>query len=138
MQIPGAPDAAILICYESIFPHFIPRGADRPKWIISITNDSWFGDTSGPWQHYNQGRYRAIEEGIPLARAASGGVSAVIDPFGRPVSAELHGGEGFADAKLPRALPPTPYALYGDIAFLAMTALLLVARLFSIRSGGDN
>ncbi|MET0545044.1 MAG: apolipoprotein N-acyltransferase, partial [Caulobacterales bacterium] len=62
VQIPGAPEAAIIICYESIFPRFVPRGEDRPQWLISITNDSWFGATSGPWQHYNQGRYRAIEE----------------------------------------------------------------------------
>jgi apolipoprotein N-acyltransferase len=138
MQIPGAPDAAILICYESIFPRVIPRGADRPKWIISVTNDSWFGATSGPWQHYNQGRYRAIEEGIPLARAASGGVSAVVDALGRPASAELYGGEGFADAKLPNPLPPTLYSQYGDLGFLGMTLLLLSTRLFSIRSGREK
>jgi apolipoprotein N-acyltransferase len=125
LQIPGAPPAGILVCYESIFPHFAPRGAERPAWLINITNDSWFGATSGPWQHYNQGRYRAIEDGLPLARAASGGVSAIVDPYGRPIE-ELRAQGGFADAPLPKALPPTFYSQHGDVGFLGLALLLAV------------
>ena len=70
--VPGAPEAVILICYEAIFPGLTPHGAERPGWLISLTNDAWFGGGIGPQQHYAMARYRAIEEGLPMARAASG------------------------------------------------------------------
>lgn len=123
MVIPGAPPAVILICYESIFPGLTPRGEDRPGWIINVTNDAWFGAQTGPYQHFNQARYRAIEEGLPLARAASGGVSAIVDPYGRTVaSTGLRGGA--AEAALPAALEPTIYARLGA---LAPTVVFLLA-----------
>jgi apolipoprotein N-acyltransferase len=113
--IPDAPPAVVLICYEAIFPGLVPRGEARPGWIISVTNDAWFGDLqyfSGPWQHYAMARYRSIEEGLPMARSASGGISAIVDSFGRPVQATGHAG-GFAEAQLPPALPETALALWG-------------------------
>jgi apolipoprotein N-acyltransferase len=126
MIVPGGPQAAFLICYESIFPDFIPRGDSRPDWLVNVTNDAWFGGQTGPYQHYNQSRYRAIEEGLPLARAASGGISAIIDPYGRALaSTGLKGGA--AEAPLPSPLPPTLYARFGGIitAVVFLLALLL-------------
>lgn len=131
VPITGAPPAAPQICYETIFPGFTPRGQDRPAWIINVSNDGWYGDTAGPRQHLNQARYRAIEEGVPLVRAATGGVSAVIDPYGRlPEAKQLPFKEdGVLDAPLPAALAPTLYALVGDAVFaLLFTGLALTAR----------
>ncbi|MDX2274187.1 MAG: apolipoprotein N-acyltransferase [Hyphomonadaceae bacterium] len=110
--VPEAQPAVVLICYEAIFPGMVPRGAERPGWIINVTNDAWFGDGSGPWQHYQMARYRSIEEGLPLARAASGGVSAIVDAFGREISS-ARGGEGAAQAQLPPALGETLFARAG-------------------------
>ncbi len=129
--VPGAGAAVILICYESIFPGLVPRGAERPDWILNLTNDSWFGAQTGPYQHYNQARFRAIEEGLPMVRAASGGVSALIDPYGRPVRATGLAG-GVVEAPLPEALPPTPYSRWGGftqaIVFFAIILLGLALR----------
>jgi apolipoprotein N-acyltransferase len=127
--IPGAPEAGVLICYEAIFPGFSPRGAERPQWLINVTNDAWFGGQTGPYQHFNEARYRAIEEGLPLARAASGGVSALVDPYGRViVKTGLRG--GVAEAALPAALPPTVFAAHNRlgtlIVFLVLAALGIV------------
>jgi apolipoprotein N-acyltransferase len=121
LVVPDAPPAVVLICYEAIFPGMIPRGEERPGWIISVTNDAWFGGGSGPYQHYAMARYRAIEEGLPLARAASGGISAIVDSFGREVRA-THGRVLGVEAQLPSALPETTLAHWGD----ALLALLLV------------
>ena len=130
--IPDAPPAVLLICYEAIFPGLIPRGQERPGWIISVTNDAWFGDLryfTGPWQHYAMARYRSIEEGLPMARSASGGISAIIDAYGNPVRATTHAG-GSAEAQLPPTLPPTALAMWGflltPLSLLAIAALRLV------------
>ncbi|MGE0742966.1 MAG: apolipoprotein N-acyltransferase [Hyphomonadaceae bacterium] len=114
LVIPGAQPAVVLICYEAIFPDMVPRGDERPGWIISVTNDAWFGDGTGPYQHYAMARYRSIEEGLPLARAASGGISAVIDSLGREVAA-THRGDLFAQAQIPAALSQTIYASWGHM-----------------------
>jgi apolipoprotein N-acyltransferase len=127
--IPDAPPAVILICYEAIFPGLIPRGEARPGWIISVTNDAWFGDLryfTGPWQHYAMARYRSIEEGLPMARAASGGISAIIDGFGRPIRATNRAGGG-VEAQLPPALPETALAQWGFL--LTPLSLLAIALL---------
>jgi apolipoprotein N-acyltransferase len=130
---PGPPPAAIsigkglpliqpLICYESLFPGFTRQGArrtgERAHLIVNISNDAWFGATSGPLQHLNLASYRAIEEGLPLARATPTGVSAVIDGYGRVSSAVLGlGVQGAIEAPLPPALSPTPYSRWGDSGF---------------------
>ncbi len=120
LEIPKAPDAAPMICYEAIFPGFAPRGEERPGWIVNISNDSWYGNTAGPWQFLNQTRYRAIEEGLPVVRSVSGGVSGVVDPFGRmPTDQRAPFGQDYVlDVELPAALPPTLYSIIGDASFV--------------------
>jgi len=110
MDVPKAPKMLPLICYEAIFPEEIDTTAERPGWMVNLTNDGWFGISTGPYQHLQQARMRAIEQGLPLVRAANTGISAVIDPAGRVVAELDLGEEGVLDAKLPQALPPTPYA----------------------------
>jgi len=130
MEIPNAPRALPLICYEAIFPDEVAARGDRPGWIINLTNDGWFGISTGPYQHLQQARLRAVEEGLPVVRAANTGISAVIDPSGRIVAQFGLGIEGVLDANLPQALPPTIYARIKDIpaAVIMAAALLLVIR----------
>lgn len=125
----GVPALQPLICYEALFPGFtraaIRRSGLRPAWILNVSNDAWFGRTSGPLQHLNMASYRAIEEGLPIIRATPTGVSAVIDAFGRTVDgARLGlGAFGVIDARLPPALSPTPYERFGDAPFALMLAI---------------
>src|SRR3981081_4416861 len=130
MEVPGAPRMLPLICYEAVFPGDVAARDDRPGWIINLTNDGWFGISTGPYQHLQQARLRAIEEGLPVVRAANTGISAVIDPEGRIVARLGLGIEGVLDASLPTAIPPTIYARIGDIpaATIVTAALLLVIR----------
>ena len=120
MDIPNAPRALPLICYEAIFPGDVVTGKDRPGWIVNLTNDGWFGISTGPYQHLQQARLRAIEEGLPVVRAANTGISAVIDPMGRIVARLGLGLEGVLDCSLPSAIPPTFYARAGDMLAAAL------------------
>ena len=79
LHLPGLPALAPLICYEVIFPGAIVAGTERPSLLLNLTNDGWFGNTSGPRQHLQQARVRAVEEGLPLVRAANNGISAMVD-----------------------------------------------------------
>ncbi len=130
MEIPNAPRALPLICYEAIFPDDIAERGDRPGWIVNLTNDGWFGISTGPYQHLQQARLRAIEQGLPVVRAANTGISAVIDPLGRMVARLGLGLEGVLDSGLPSAIPPTIYARAGDIpvAIIMASALIFVTR----------
>ena len=130
MEIPNAPRVLPLICYEAIFPGDVATRDDRPGWIVNLTNDGWFGISTGPYQHLQQMRLRAIEEGLPAVRAANTGISAVIDPLGRIVARLSLGLEGVLDSSLPSAIPPTIYARAGDIpaATIVIVALIFVIR----------
>ena len=130
LEIPNAPRALPLICYEAIFPGDIATRDERPGWIINLTNDGWFGISTGPYQHLQQVRLRAIEEGLPVVRAANTGISAVIDPMGRVVAELGLGLEGVLDSRLPSAIPPTIYVRAGDkpAAILIIAALIFVIR----------
>jgi apolipoprotein N-acyltransferase len=130
MPIPNAPLALPLICYEAIFPGDIAARSDRPGWIVNLTNDGWFGISTGPYQHLQQARLRAIEQGIPLVRAANTGISAVIDPLGRTIARLGLGVEGVLDSPLPSAIAPTIYARVGDIpaAIMVAAAMIFVIR----------
>jgi len=130
IDIPGAPRAQPLICYESLYPGFTPGAAGRPEWIVNISNDAWFGRSSGPPQHLNLASYRAIETGLPLVRSTPTGVSAMIDPWGRVIGDQrLEPGEsGVIDARLPRPTTTTLYGRFGDLLFwLAVLAGLAPA-----------
>ncbi len=109
VQTPSAPDFLPLICYEIIFPGRVENEKKRPLWLINVTNDAWFGSSTGPYQHLHQARIRAVEEGLPVMRAANTGVSAVIDPFGRLLAHLDLNKAGALDHGLPRALPITFY-----------------------------
>jgi apolipoprotein N-acyltransferase len=148
-RVPGAPDFLPLVCYEVIFPGdavprserpgwlydhlgpylawpFVAGSGERPGWMLNLTNDGWFGQSAGPYQHFQQARVRAIEEGLPLVRAANTGISAVVDPLGRVIKSLPLGIEGVIDAPLPQRLPPTLYAHAGDGALATMLALALI------------
>lgn len=121
---PGLPAFQPLICYESLYPGFTREGAKRsgvqPRWIVNVSNDAWFGTTSGPLQHLNLASYRAIEEGLPMVRVTPTGVSALIDAHGRILARLTQGREGVIDAPLPAPLPrATLFRRLGDIPFLA-------------------
>jgi len=131
LKVPGAPDALPLICYEIIFPNDVLPEGPRPGWIVNVTNDGWFGISTGPYQHFQQARIRAVEEGLPLVRAANTGISAVVDPLGRVVTSLPLGSEGVIDAPLPRAIAPTIYARIGDVPIglaLAFAFLFVLQR----------
>jgi apolipoprotein N-acyltransferase len=148
-HVPGAPDFLPLVCYEVIFPGdavphserpgwlyghigryvgwpFVAGSGERPGWMLNLTNDGWFGKSAGPYQHFQQARVRAIEEGLPLVRAANTGISAVVDPLGRVIESLPLGTEGLIDARLPQRLPTTLYARAGDGPFAALLALALI------------
>jgi len=115
LTIPRAPPLLPLICYEIIFPEEARAfTGGRPAWIVNVTNDGWFGISSGPYQHFQQARVRAIELGLPLVRAANTGISAIVDPLGRVVASLPLGVEGVVDSRLPQSVQPTIYARIGD------------------------
>jgi apolipoprotein N-acyltransferase len=131
ITLPGLPAFAPLICYEAIFPRAIVQGAERPAFLANVTNDGWFGNSTGPRQHLHQARVRAVEEGLPLLRAANNGITAVIDAQGRVLARLDLDVVGVIDARLPAALPPTVYGRFGDLGFV----LMLVAGLVVVAAG---
>jgi len=110
---------------------------ERPGWLLNLTNDGWFGISSGPYQHLQQARVRTIEQGLPLVRAANTGISAVIDPLGRIVKSLPLGAEGVMDASLPRRIDATLYARTGDagVALVIGAALIIIIRRRAKRAG---
>ena len=133
LAIPGLPGVVPLICYEAIFPAAVVQGPEsspgRPALIANLTNDGWFGNTTGPRQHLHQARVRAVEEGLPLIRAANNGVSAAFDAYGRPLGQLGLDVRGVIDVPLAVALAPPPYARLGDAVFLAawLSGILLLS-----------
>ncbi|MFZ1725646.1 MAG: apolipoprotein N-acyltransferase [Albidovulum sp.] len=111
-----------LICYESVFPQDLLAAPERADWILQITNDGWFGNLAGPYQHLAQAQLRAVEQGLPLLRAANTGVSAVIDAKGRVLHSLPLNSEGVIDVAVPAALPPTLYARTGDYPMMLLLA----------------
>jgi apolipoprotein N-acyltransferase len=142
----GVPAAQVLICYEALFPGVTREAAHRaglrPAWILNVSNDAWFGATSGPLQHLNIASYRAIEEGLPMVRATPTGISAIVDAYGRtlPGAPLGQGAYGVIDAKLPQALPVTTFEVCGGLLFAAMLLTSLASTVpkwrTSLRSGG--
>jgi len=122
LHVNGLPGFSPLVCYEVIFPGEVADINNRPKWLVNVTNDGWYGKTAGPYQHFAMARIRAIEEGLPLARAANTGISGMIDPLGRVIAKLPLAIAGYVDERLPDALPATPYALYIDGFFWLLLA----------------
>jgi apolipoprotein N-acyltransferase len=122
VALPGGLTAALLICYEMIFPDRLIDAANRPQLIVNVTNDGWFGRSTGPHQHMAQVRLRAIEQGLPVVRAANTGVSAVLDAFGRSLYRLPLMEQGVIDSPLPAAIAPTPYARLGDWFLVVLLA----------------
>ena len=137
LRAPGLPDALPLICYEAVFPQEIGSifrpDERRAGWMLNVTDDAWFGLTPGPYQHFSQARLRAIEQDLPLTRAANTGVSAVVDGLGRVIAQLPLGVEGVLDSGLPTPGPPTPYSRFGALAPLALWAACLFLSLVSKR-----
>jgi apolipoprotein N-acyltransferase len=115
LRVLGLPPFSPLICYEAIFPSAVVDRADRPDFMLNVTNDGWYGNTIGPYQHFAIVRVRAIEEGLPLVRAANTGISGIVDPLGRVTVKLGLGKHGFIDGDLPTPLPLTFFARWQEI-----------------------
>ncbi|MDR6953446.1 apolipoprotein N-acyltransferase [Ancylobacter sp. 3268] len=138
MEIPGLPPALPLICYEAIFPTEIVSARNsydvhRRGLLLNVSNDAWFGETPGPFQHFEQARMRAIEQGLPLIRATNNGISAIVDPLGRVVAMLPLGARGVLDGALPQALAPTIYANIGNSVSNSLLVLFLLLAFASQR-----
>jgi apolipoprotein N-acyltransferase len=133
-EIPGLPAVSPLICYEAIFSGRVTPHGERPGWLLNLTNDAWFGTFAGPQQHFAIASTRAVEEGLPLVRAANTGISAVVDPYGRVIARLGIGEQGVLDSGLPVALSPTPFARWGELIPMILAALFLVLALALARS----
>jgi apolipoprotein N-acyltransferase len=125
ISLDSAPSFSPLICFEGIFSaQVVAYGKPRPEWLLNITNDGWYGKSSGPYQHLQLARMRSIEEGLPLVRAANTGISVVFDAFGQEVGREELRVKGVLDARLPPALQDsTIFAKYGQVLFLLLMSL---------------
>lgn len=124
IRIPGLPPVGPSICYEIIFPGRVVDATTRPGMILNLTNDSWFGYSAGPFQHFAAARLRAVEEGLPVVRVAGGGISGVVDSFGRTYARLDLERVGVLDADLPRAAAATPFSRFGTAILAALLALL--------------
>ncbi len=129
-QLPGLPKVSIQICYEIIFPGFTFKNKidklQKPAWILNLSNDSWYGNSTGPRQHINQVRYRAIEQGLPVVRATSGGISGTIDPYGRQLDQLGIGEQGVIDTRLPQPVTRSFYNNTTSARMLLLIAIFLI------------
>jgi apolipoprotein N-acyltransferase len=132
LALPGLPGFSPLICYEAIFPAAVTGPGARPAWLLNITNDAWFGVSAGPYQHLTSARLRAVEEGLPMIRAANTGVSAVIDGYGRLVASLDMEREGVIDEHLPPPRAATPYARWHDLTLLGLLTLFAIGVAFRL------
>jgi apolipoprotein N-acyltransferase len=134
VSIEGVPTLVPLVCYEGIFPEAAQPEGERPAFLLNVTNDAWFGDSAGPHQHLEQARMRAIEQGLPLIRAANTGISAVVDAYGRMRAEAALGTRTVIDAPLPIVTGVTTYARYREAMFILLcVALIAVVALYSRR-----
>lgn len=133
LQPSRAPSLRPLICYEIIFPDEVGDTPSRPGWLLNITNDAWFGTSAGPYQHFHQAQVRAVEQGLPLVRAANTGISAVIDARGRVIAEIGLGERGLIDAILPKAGPTVGWGPYTLVLCLALFIVVFLMFRFGRR-----
>ena len=133
LHVSGLPSFSPLICYEVIFPGAVTDANDRPGLLVNVTNDGWFGTSTGPSQHFATARFRSVEEGIPMLRAANTGISGVVDAYGRVETRSDLVVEAVIDATVPPALPATPFARFGLLAVLPLIVIALIPILFRVR-----
>lgn len=138
LTIPDTPSFGPLICYEVIFPSAVVEAGNRPQWLTVLTDDSWFGPWTGPYQHLGIAKVRAAEEGLAIVRAANTGVSAVIDPYGRIVTSLGLDRMGILDAQLPKPLEPTFFSRFGDLLFALMLMAGAIVSLIFLRSSSQD
>ncbi len=130
LNVPGLPPFAPLICYEAIFPGNVVAPEPRPRWMLNLTNDSWFGTDTGPYQHFATARLRAIEQGLPLIRTANTGISAAVDSYGRVTGSLGLDRRGILDVELPEPLGmPTLFARFGNALSLLVATIISCAAL---------
>ncbi len=133
-KAPGFPDFSGLICYEVIFPGQVVDKQNRPGVIVNVTNDAWYGNTSGPYQHLVMARVRAVEEGIPLIRSANNGISAVIDPYGRVIAKTKLSTEAVLDSYLPMYIKePTTYNRYSNAVIILLILICSILCTISLK-----
>jgi apolipoprotein N-acyltransferase len=137
--ISGLPPVSIQICYEIIFPGFTPENMaprdDEPQWILNLSNDAWYGNSTGPRQHINQVAYRAIEEGLPIVRATSGGISGTIDAHGRIISSRNLGEDGVIDARLPEDMQKNAYNAQVNSIIALIIFIILITCYWGMQPG---
>ena len=130
IRVPGVPAFSPLICYEAIFPGHVIDTDNRPQWMVNISNDGWFGMTDGPHQHMAMARMRAVEEGLPLLRSTSTGITSMMDGLGRTVKSLPVGVMGAMTVSLPKPVAgpfvPALYKVWG------LSVLLLIYVAYSI------
>ena len=137
---PGLPKVSPQICYEIIFSGLTPRPKNEPsaEWILNQSNDAWYGDSIGPMQHANMSRFRAIEEGLPVIRAASNGVSAIIDSYGRYKDSVTPKKSEFVDGKLPKKIQSPPFKRFFNYLLVLINLLIALCCLTVLLMGSDN
>jgi apolipoprotein N-acyltransferase len=135
IDLPGLPPFSAMICFEAAFAGRATGDGERPMWLVNITNDAWFGTSSGPYQHLAMARMRAVEEGLPLVRAANTGISVITDPYGRILARLGLNQAGTLDHALPAPLPAPSFArtagpgLLAGLVFVLALAAALIERL---------
>lgn len=125
-EVQPLPPVVPLVCYEAIFPPDDPESG-RSQWILNVTNDAWFGRSAGPYQHLEIAKFRSVELGLPMVRAANTGISALIDPFGRVLKQIPIEETGVIDFELPQKLgAPTLYSIVGNLPVLVLVLMILI------------
>lgn len=131
ISLPEFPPFGPQICYEAIFSGSVIDENKRPEIMVNVTNDAWYGNSSGPYQHFNMARVRATEEGLPLIRAANSGISALIDPYGRIIAKTELGKENILDVGLVSSLEtPTTYGKLRNWSTILIIVFFVILSVF--------
>lgn len=126
LDLPNLPNAKALICYEAIFDDGAATAGARPGWLLSLTNDAWFGTLTGPDQHFAMARFRAVEQALPMVRAAGTGISAVVDGYGQVRVSLGLGTSGIISAPLPRSQQDSLFAITGRWPIVGISLMLFI------------